>query len=330
MLSFLLTIPLNVYGQWEDAWEDYPIVTDQSSNDLWLQSQLSKSDSWKEDTYYLVGKNWEPNGIGITRYFASTIEYSNLQEEVVEKDGDRYYVHRFVVNSETKTDGLEEKEPIYGQAPWLVGEEVERTIDNVQYTFTCIDDNYGLEGNALFWCNQIIPATYQSDYLYEKLEDGSYGYAFYPGPLVNFGESNAYKDSNVHEWLELMSADDAELEVVDIGINHSYLGTSESGLLSTYIGSQNLMAKLFVPSVQEAITYSEYLWPVEGSEKAYWLRNPMGNSTDYASTNQVYTVDLLEKQIRPQEIKPSVADVDEELMVTSSVGVRLAFVLPQR
>ena len=63
--------------------------------------------------------------------------------------------------------------------------------------------------------------------------------------------------------------------------------------------------------------------------QSYWLRNPMGMSSEYNETKQVYVVDLVNGNIHPNAIKPEIDTEDEELKVTSTVGVRPAFVMPQ-
>ena len=55
----------------------------------------------------------------------------------------------------------------------------------------------------------------------------------------------------------------------------------------------------------------------------------MGMSSEYNETKQVYVVDLVNGNIHPNAIKPEIDTEDEELKVTSTVGVRPAFVMPQ-
>ena len=98
---------------------------------------------------------------------------------------------------------------------------------------------------------------------------------------------------------------------------------------------------MFSLSVDEALKYKDYLWKFNGSDaenpesqygsfsKAYWLRNPMGMSSEYNETKQVYVVDLVNGNIHPNVVKPEIDTEDEELKVTSTVGVRPAFVMPQ-
>ena len=53
----------------------------------------------------------------------------------------------------------------------------------------------------------------------------------------------------------------------------------------------------------------------------------MGN-TD-ADSGYAYIVDLVNGMIRPEAVKPDGSSTDEELRVTTSIGVRPAFAVPQ-
>ena len=59
----------------------------------------------------------------------------------------------------------------------------------------------------------------------------------------------------------------------------------------------------------------------------YWLRSPMGNTA--ADSGYAYIVDLVNGMIRPEAVKPDGGSTDEELRVTTSIGVRPAFAVPQ-
>ena len=74
--------------------------------------------------------------------------------------------------------------------------------------------------------------------------------------------------------------------------------------------------------------------------KGYWLRSPSGNGTK-EDNGMVYIVDLVNGNIHPEKRKPDEATGDnyggnqtdeqtEEWKVTSSVGIRPVFVLPQQ
>ena len=225
-------------------------------------------------------------------------------------------------------------------------------LDGVDYRFRCIDQNYGDGGAsgrslALFLCEEVIPADTGSRYVYGQREDG-YGAVFEPGPIVCFGESSEYRDSAVRAWLTGQEDQDG-LCPVNAGVTRSYLGQTAEGDYSRFdpsclhsygMGSQILMDRYFLLSLEEAVKYREYLWQIDGLEekeagdaassfcKGYWLRTPAGDGKS-ADTGMVYVVDLVNGNIHPQEVKPGGTRGEEELDVTSPIGVRPAFVLPQ-
>ena len=72
--------------------------------------------------------------------------------------------------------------------------------------------------------------------------------------------------------------------------------------------------------------------------KGYWLRNPVGDGAE-EDNGMAYIVDLVNGMIRPEKRKPDEEDGYEEegtdgqmaeWVVTSSTGIRPAFVLPQQ
>ncbi len=255
-------------------------------------------------------------------------------------------------NCDDCKDNMEAWQP--EAAHWDIGDVMYGEIDKERYAFRCIDQNYSDQaGNhrqgALFLCDSVIPANIGSGYSYEPLEDGSYGYVFCPGPVVNFGDSNDYKYSNILRWLQESEDNFPYAEDIEIGISAAYAGSTGQGMYSqlqksdlkgSHIGNQKLTGRLFILSVDEALKYSKWLWRFDGSQKenpesqtgmfseGYWLRSPMGTAWDH-DTNFVYMVDLVNGVIRPTGILPEGESEDEELRVTCSVGVRPAFVMPQ-
>ena len=91
-------------------------------------------------------------------------------------------------------------------------------------------------------------------------------------------------------------------------------------------------------SVEDAIKYGSWLWTFDGAEeenpesqqssfcKSYWLRNPSAQKGE----EKVYVVDLIQKNIRCQDIKPRGDSKDPEISVTGTTGVRPAFTVRQR
>lgn len=249
------------------------------------------------------------------------------------------------------------KKPWAGEAErihWELGDLQQAEIDGQNLLFRCIDQNYSdhMENHgqtALFLCETVIPADYGSRYELREQEDGSHEYEFCPGPLVNFGQSNDYKHSNIQTWLEQAGDKIYLAKQVQIGTDMAFTGETPKGEYSSFdavnlsshpIGAQSLYGKLFLLSVEEAVKYKEFLWNFEGAQeenpetqlssfsKGYWLRTPMGTG-DGADMGYVYGVDLEQGQIRPERIRPTEGTGDAELDATSPFGVRPAFVMPQ-
>lgn len=239
---------------------------------------------------------------------------------------------------------------------WNEGDVVERSIGGEKFRFRCIDENYsdGAENHrpsALFLCDVVIPADFGSDYVFGPTEAGEHDYVFFPGEIVNFGSSNDYKQSHIRDWLNKQSEEFADALSIHIGVDRAYTGSTEetlfgqltgAELVGNYIGYQKMADRLFVLSVDEAVKYRQWLWRFEGAKeenpesqygafcKGYWLRNPMGNGKHY-DTGMVYVVDLLDGTIRPAGIRPGPGndEADEQLKMTSTIGVRPAFALAQ-
>lgn len=225
-------------------------------------------------------------------------------------------------------------------------------LDGREYLFRCIDQDYsdGQQNHgrlALFLCESVIPADYGSDYRLEEQEDGSHQYVFRPGPIAKFGEQNDYKYSDIRNWLD--SQEIFNTEPVQIGSDYAYMGSSPEGAWSDfdtnalkpyYIGNQQLNARLFILSVDEAVKYKEYLWKFEGADrenpetqetdtsKGYWLRSPMGNSEEF-QTGYAYVVDLIHGNLHPASVKAEGGAGEPEQAQTTVYGIRPAFVMPQ-
>lgn len=289
---------------------------------------------------YLVRKPGETSLVGI--------QTDGIKKEVTDPDAETFGIRPVILLAKPDAG-------VADSVHWNLGDIVAKEIDGNTYMFQCIDQNYSdrTENHkqaALFLCTSVIAADTGSEYVYEEQLDGTMGYAFYPGPIVNFGNSNDYKYSKIQKWLNNSSEDFYNCEIVNIGVDYAYMGATselryseldEDQLKPYYIGNQKLTGKLFSLSVDEALKYKDYLWKFNGSDaenpesqygsfsKAYWLRNPMGMTSEYNETKQVYVVDLVNGNIHPNAIRPDIDTEDEELKVTSTVGVRPAFVMPQ-
>lgn len=237
---------------------------------------------------------------------------------------------------------------------WNIGDIQAREIDGEMYLFQCIDDNYSDKTDthrqaALFLSETVIPANWRSGYEYRQQADGTYGYVFSPGPVVNFGRTNDYKYSNIRDWLKESEGNLYNTEPINIGVSYAYTGSTtesqfsqlvEAELSANYIGNQRMADKLFILSVDEALKYKAWLWMFDGSDeenpesqygafcKGYWLRSPMGTSRNH-DTDMVYMVDLVNGNIHPAGIQAEGGTGDVEIDVTCTVGIRPAFTMPQ-
>ena len=264
---------------------------------------------------------------------------------------------------------------------WNIGDTVTRKVGGKSYSFRCIDQNYAdhmdyHRKGALFLCDEVIPANTGSHYEFETPEDASHGYVYKPGPIVRFGNTADYKYSAIRTWLSGSTEHFSDAEMVNTGVERAYHGQTEAELweqfsgdelTAQYLGSQKMEDQLFILSVDEAYRYRSWLWrfgavrkrnpETQISEfcKGYWLRTPCGR----AEGGQIYIVDLVRGNIRPEAVKTDLqpsdrtkgqklktqsetaesrngpktedqkTDMDEELRVTGTTGVRPAFVLPQ-
>lgn len=234
---------------------------------------------------------------------------------------------------------------------WHLGDIVSETIDGKEYTFRCIDEDYsdGEEnhsGTALFLCDTVIPAGYGGEYREEEDALGHRIQVWYPGPIANFGTTNGYKTSKIRAFLD-GSASKVATEVT-IGISTAYNGATEEGkfsqlrddgITSYSIGYQQMGAKLFVLSLEEALKYRNYLWKFGGSKTdnpetvtngtctMYWLRTPNGTTSDYDESDMCYVVDLSSGNIHPMYIAPKSSTGDPYIDTQTTVGVRPAFLI---
>lgn len=244
---------------------------------------------------------------------------------------------------------------------WSLGDTVTRAIDGKAYRFHCIDQNYAdhmdhHRKGALFLCDEVIPANFGSRYVFETPGDHSHDYVYHPGPIVRFGDNADYKYSAVRAWLTDSAENFTDAIMVNTGVERAYLGETEeklweqfpeNDLTALYLGSQKMADPLFILSVDEAYRYRSWLWRFDGSKKrnpetqigefckGYWLRTPCGS----AEGSQIYIVDLVQGNIRPEVVRSDgqlkeqeeneTTGADKEIRETGTTGVRPAFVLPQ-
>lgn len=328
------------------------LAENKSLCDMRLKSAAAKTEPGETKTFYVIGKNYIPEGSVLAEVYGDNLEYSNIVEDKVTLKEDVYVLSRFQIH---KKKPAYEEEYVWSPGEkqhWNVGDVQQRNLDGVTYRFRCIDQNYGDETDgerqkALFLCDSVIPADTGSFYSYEKKSDGTYGYEFYPGPVVSFGDLDSYKHSRIRAWLKSVEKGFSDAAEIPTGVNYAYEGStkawsgkepSQQELRPFYIGSQTMTDRLFILSVDEAVKYSSWLWRFNGSEKenpesqqstfckGYWLRNPSVQKEEAS----VYIVDLAEKNIHSGKVKPDGDSGDLELDVTGTTGVRPAFTINQR
>ena len=272
-----------------------------------------------------------------------SVLHTDGTESAVAADGDFPVRPAMILGKPTATEGA--------KAHWSEGDQVTRGIDGVEYTFTCVDENYSdIRGNhtqsALFLMDDVIPAGYGGEYRWEIDDGGHYTNTWVPGPVACFGEDNNYKYSHIRAFLDRETVFTAS-EIV-IGQPNAFTGSTEENRFSQTtdrnlrpypIGYQQMTAKLFILSLEEAVKYRKYLWrfgsPTENPEAvmeatcaSYWLRSPAGTSGDYQDTGLCYVVDLAAGNIHPESIKPAGGTGDPYLDTQTTVGIRPAFTLP--
>ncbi len=341
-------------GTQEEFLDSRFFAQDKNSCDKRLKSAAARIEPGESGTFYVIGRNYVPEGSVLTKIYGDAMEYSNTVEGQVTVGQDVYVLSRFQLRREQTVSPKEHVWSPGEKEHWNIGDVQQRELDGKPYRFRCIDQNYGDETDrcrqkALFLCETVIPADTGSSYIYEKREDGAYGYEFYPGPVVSFGDSDSYKYSNIRTWLKHAEADFEDAQEIPTGVSFAYEGgtkegggkaaaISGQGLKASYIGSQTMTDRLFILSVDEAVKYASCLWTFDGAKEenpesqldtfcqGYWLRNPSAGKEG----DKVYVVDLIRKNIRSQNIKPGTDNGDEELDATSTVGVRPAFAVRQR
>lgn len=334
---------------WEEIPDSRLLAADKKSCDLRLLSAASRLSRGQTQTLYLIGRNYIPEGSVLAGTYKDDVVYSHMTQQELKLDGDTYTLARFQLTRREQEQTKTEDEGDNEKRHWNIGDVQERTLNGITYHFRCIDQDYGgpgdrEKGKALFLCDTVIPADTGSEYVFEKSEDGTYGYQFNPGPVVSFGTHNSYKYSHIRRWLKELEEELGEAADISTGVAYAYRGSTEPGsgsslrsenLKSRYIGSQSMTDRLFILSIEEALKYRDWLWRFQGSEeenpesqwdtfcKSYWLRTP-GDKED-----QVYVVDLVQKNLHTQTVNIPENKEDPEFAVTGSTGVRPAFAVEQ-
>lgn len=206
---------------------------------------------------------------------------------------------------------------------WKVGDIQSRTIDGETYLFRCVNDNYKDNSNldktmALFLCDTVLPSYVGLEY---NEDDSKRDTRF-------FGANNNYRYSDIHKYLTGVKTETGNLVTMDIGIANEYSGTTATGAFENLDArdlskhkrdrAQYLEAKLYVPSVEEALDMKDSLWKFNRSETdnvdaayddhyatSYWLRTPV-----YGTTDEVYVVNLKDGKLEPHSVSEEYAIPD--------------------
>ncbi len=224
---------------------------------------------------------------------------------------------------------------------WSTDDLQARKIGDQVWLFRCVDENYEDSSAtpkhlALFLCDTVIPSNYEMGFGIGATEDteGRQETRFFSTT------DNNYKYSTVASWLKENTTDVGDLVRVNVGIKNEYSGETKKGLWDRFAASaltaharsnaQVYYADIFIPSVEEAVSMSNYLFKFNGSNKnnakdivnnyrrGYFLRTP-----EYGTTDKVYYVDLVTGRIATTN---AVAKSDDDVC---EVGIRPAYVVEQ-
>lgn len=81
------------------------VVTDQESDDIRVLSAALQAEEGQESVFYVIGKNFVPNGKAIAQWFGGQAVYANLLDQAVCAGEDWYYAARFSVTVHPSRDG---------------------------------------------------------------------------------------------------------------------------------------------------------------------------------------------------------------------------------
>ena len=80
------------------------LVTDQTSNDYRVRSISTQINDQDEHCFYVIGKNFVPNGITVAEWFGEEAVYSNLLETEIQIGQDTYYVSKMGIQRKISAD----------------------------------------------------------------------------------------------------------------------------------------------------------------------------------------------------------------------------------
>ncbi len=100
-------------GEAEDTVPDSRfMITGQEENDIRVLSAASQIPDGEEKTFYVIGKNFVPNGKVLAEWFGSGAVYANYLESEEKEGGDTWYVARMSVWKNGSFDGLKHWEMV--------------------------------------------------------------------------------------------------------------------------------------------------------------------------------------------------------------------------
>lgn len=116
-----------------EALNDIPenrfFVSGQAENDLRLRSIGTQAGDGEEHVFYVIGRDFVPNGICLSAGFFEKAVYSNYLEETIETENETYYVARFCLGQRFAEEGCAHSyEKAHGRAAACLsrGENTER------------------------------------------------------------------------------------------------------------------------------------------------------------------------------------------------------------
>ena len=100
-------------GEAEDTVPDSRfMITGQEENDIRVLSAASQIPDGEEKTFYVIGKNFVPNGKVLAEWFGSGAVYANYLESEEKEGGDTWYAARMSVWKNGSFDGLKHWEMV--------------------------------------------------------------------------------------------------------------------------------------------------------------------------------------------------------------------------
>lgn len=88
-------------------------ITGQEENDIRVLSAVMQIPDGEETTFYVIGKNFIPNGKAVAEWFGAKAVYSNYMEAEEKEGEDIWYISRMSVWKQGSVDGLKNWEKVW-------------------------------------------------------------------------------------------------------------------------------------------------------------------------------------------------------------------------